>query len=1056
MPTSSDPYDFDDDLFADTAALDQLEASALQASQAAPRSRVTQPYHHTVTKPKPSILSSNVTFSGRKAPQPINTEPRAGNSGFGWEYGGKRSIEGNVERHVENVNKRQAYWSNNQPGGYTTSNVIQEEESYRPDIVVGENGYELGEDEIVDSHTTRNFGVAPPASQSGRSEAAAARRAAIQQASQSIKQESNVAGPSHARSTSIDPGKLAPGRQFPGQARNFARSVSAGHHPSTTAQTFPSGGGSRLSPIPSEGSGSQTSSQGSLARKTAIQLEEEKRRAQALEQEIADLKKQLERRQRAEPARQKQAAQEGMEVDSEDVAAKMDELKNQLWKAQGEAQTMRRAQKEEQLRAIAEADRLKAKIADMESKFREREREVARQVENVKTQAVFANHAALSSAIKARASSQRPAPTPIRNGSPQGKSDEAAFLKSIKGKGRAPPPPPPRFDAFKDGFATPTMARIKRPRMESVTPAPVSPQKRASQSTPRQLTHSPTRRGETGEDANGLEIHENGFDLEGVMDIDVSPEDDAPDEPTWTDLPDKRGEFLYFLFHHTSLPCVRRSSDPEGLLRPDLYRLLSYEPKQDVDPQHSVPALCATLLAACGDSDLDYEHLLGIFAVFGTGLANVFRKAIGARVATHEAVNALCAILSMLGRATALFDEFGGILTSHQPSIIETLCGLCDDLGSVELRVSMNSSAEDEVAEEKRKTTHWQSVLQTEIGCLTQGICASPKSGSPWNNDELVNISMYLTSKEQPVDRIMYGIHVILTASTFSENFRALIEDSRRFSGFSPVLDRCSRLLIDPLPDASERQLYDMYTSLIRALSMMSIADQDAIILIAERTLVVPALIMLLTRETPKLWGVWAEEVDVQRTLDIILPTLYLLHHLVIPVQYPRALSGPSAKSSTLISASQKQASGDYTSDQMDPLPDPEKSPQGINLVERLRSVSQMREFQAIGHQFISVFGALSYATPMFDYEQVKGFDLPSVQYISQDILEMVVEGPEADAVYEMYADEEEESNEGERDKVSSREEAEAVDMEVYDAMSVGDETEVRGDGSAWQPLIID
>ena len=342
MPTSSDPYDFDDDLFADPQTLDQLEASALQASQA-PKPRVTQPYHHTVAKPKnpPSILSSGVKFSGRKAPQPINTEPRAGNSGFGWEYGGKRSIEGNFQRHIDNVRKRQEYWSNNEPNGYAS----REDESYRPDIVVGENGYELGENEVVDSHATRNLGLAPPASQSRTKEAAAARRAAILQASQSHNEDagpSNVAGPSQPRATSVEAQRYAPQRQ---PQRAFSRSISAGHHPMTAGLGAVRKG--RLSPIPSEDTGSVASSQGSMARKTAIQLEEEKRRSETLEKEISRLKEQLQARRKEET----EAVEGRMDIDQAgpgppEFQARFDQLQNELWKAKGEASTMRRAQKE--------------------------------------------------------------------------------------------------------------------------------------------------------------------------------------------------------------------------------------------------------------------------------------------------------------------------------------------------------------------------------------------------------------------------------------------------------------------------------------------------------------------------------------------------------------------------------------------------------------------------------------------------------------------------------------------------------------------------------------
>ena len=79
---------------------------------------------------------------------------------------------------------------------------------------------------------------------------------------------------------------------------------------------------------------------------------------------------------------------------------------------------------------------------------------------------------------------------------------------------------------------------------------------------------------------------------------------------------------------------------------------------------------------------------------------------------------------------------------------------------------------------------------------------------------------------------------------------------------------------------------------------------------------------------------------------------------------------------------------------------------------------------------------------------------------MSQDILEMVVEGPEADAVYEAYAeDDEEASQHGEHNaegpatggKSGVGDEADIVDMDVYENMSVGDED---GGEAQWQSLV--
>ena len=58
------------------------------------------------------------------------------------------------------------------------------------------------------------------------------------------------------------------------------------------------------------------------------------------------------------------------------------------------------------------------------------------------------------------------------------------------------------------------------------------------------------------------------------------------------------------------------------------------------------------------------------------------------------------------------------------------------------------------------------------------------------------------------------------------------------------------------------RQTLRQTTTIIRAFAMLSIAMPDAVILVAERSLVVPALILVLHRESTKVWGVHADLED--------------------------------------------------------------------------------------------------------------------------------------------------------------------------------------------------
>jgi hypothetical protein len=45
--------------------------------------------------------------------------------------------------------------------------------------------------------------------------------------------------------------------------------------------------------------------------------------------------------------------------------------------------------------------------------------------------------------------------------------------------------------------------------------------------------------------------------------------------------------------------------------------------------------------------------------------------------------------------------------------------------------------------------------------------------------------------------------------------------------------------------------------TMLRALSMLSIADRDAVVLVGQRSFVIPALVIVLRRLSHRIWGVW-------------------------------------------------------------------------------------------------------------------------------------------------------------------------------------------------------
>ena len=362
---SPDPFDEFDDLFADPSNLDAIDA-ILQSTQAPPKPRVTQPYHHQIARPR--NVATQKTFSRRKEPAPLNTEPRAGPSGFGWEHGGKRSIPGNVERHVNAIHERQKYWA--------LDEKAQEEESY-PELVVnaagqyGFSGEEEGEGEVVDTFA-RTGELGESQAKVRDTTGAAARREAIMKAANEATAAKVVPRPPISRSNSAAvtrPGpsnlqahvqaaqttfQAQPQANFP--TRSISRSVSAGAHlssrPSSRASQI-------LPPISSQNFSSPIPlSQGSARRKAAIELDEEQRKQEAAEAELLESRPRPEADETMGKGNEREEKQEVMEgkkdnKEWEEMERQLNEMRKQVktlqeesWRVEGEKETMRRVRKD--------------------------------------------------------------------------------------------------------------------------------------------------------------------------------------------------------------------------------------------------------------------------------------------------------------------------------------------------------------------------------------------------------------------------------------------------------------------------------------------------------------------------------------------------------------------------------------------------------------------------------------------------------------------------------------------------------------------------------------
>ncbi|WRT64345.1 uncharacterized protein IL334_001277 [Kwoniella shivajii] len=1081
----ADPYD-DDDFFDDPETLNILEAveeRAIQASQQPatnkPKPRFTQPIHHKLARPRNSPASSagstatSINRQKIKEPRPVNTEPGIRGTGFGWEIGGKRSFD--VDRHIDNVKKREAYWGTGSNGSQRLTNVFKEEEEDEEeglpiDVVMDGSGrYELGTrsgeiDEAVITDKRRaqpsilgeSLGLAgpPPLPRLNKQsdEAIAARRRAIAAAAvpavpainnghsngkgttpepfntrQPMSRSNSASASSNNGSITINPPRnIQVQQQNNGQAfgnnRSLSRSVSAG------AQIFSRSnavaGPSRLPTIPSQYSSSQNGStngnvsdaappmsQGSAARAAVIELESEKRKRQELETQLSVLQAQSAASRPLPKLEAEQHAAAGGDLDR-----KVRELQNQLWAAKGEAQIIRRAQREEHQRHLDELEKLKLTIQDKDVQIKEKENQAKKQMENIKHQAVFSNHAAHNSAMKVRHQSQRPPgasqsqyrplPTPLKNGSPsrrrrgQTDEDDVPLFMSIKGKGKAPAAGP-TFGGFNNAFAaTPTTGpRVKRQKTADLSPQ-ASPSRNPSpspfQASPArsQRRSSPVVGDEAGDDGIdwGPDIQGEEVDVDGHIDQIQSKDDKA--------------ELLYHLFNHVPLSIFQITLNLTT--EPSIYRLMNYRPPINVEGHQTYTQRCSDILKACGDSDMTFEGLSEIVANCLSDMLDCVSSIVSDVAKTSKTeIAVLCNIIALLSSTTLLFPSFARIIfitrtTETLKSLTRLIFSDNVKLTSYKDHLTTESKSEGEGGTEDAQS--WYIELGDRIAELGEVTCFTAE-GSIWKGDELVDVILGLTAPHQDNYIIRRGMELFYVASLHASNFRSLITSSETYkvSGMpneSPLIERLSRYLINPLNSASESDSLRISLLIIRGLCMLAISHSDAVILMGQRSILVPALIIVLQRESTKLYGVHGHIYSYEDALSLLLPTLSLFHHLVFP-------SPISSSPTNIISQSQPQSLSAREREDSDP-------PVGIDLPERINSASVTREFNGLQHMFVSSLGVMAYS--QVSEEIISESDQRGIQYLSGDLLENVVEGPEGDAIYELYVSLDDEEGPGDDD----------------------------------------
>ncbi|KAJ7587198.1 hypothetical protein C8J56DRAFT_943791 [Mycena floridula] len=181
-----------------------------------------------------------------------------------------------------------------------------------------------------------------------------------------------------------------------------------------------------------------------------------------------------------------------------------------------------------------------------------------------------------------------------------------------------------------------------------------------------------------------------------------------------------------------------------------------------------------------------------------------------------------------------------------------------------------------------------------------------------------------------------------------------------------PYIERICALLIDTRPESME-----MKTSILTFIATLSMSHPEAMAILTASHVLIPSLVLYLTHLTTPLWE---DNPDLMENPELIVSTirtmdqtLFLLHHLVL------------------------------RSEQVD-------------LVYKLHHAPH-RPFIGITHMFTVTLGWLSYADPP-DWVDVQARrNIVMMREMARDLLDLVVDGPEADGVWAAYQDDSQSEN---------------------------------------------
>ncbi|KAF9465012.1 hypothetical protein BDZ94DRAFT_1255094 [Collybia nuda] len=318
--------------------------------------------------------------------------------------------------------------------------------------------------------------------------------------------------------------------------------------------------------------------------------------------------------------------------------------------------------------------------------------------------------------------------------------------------------------------------------------------------------------------------------------------------------------------------------------------------------------------------------------------------------------------------------------------LLTTLCYALPDFSSVLLMCSQDEDGSSNIIvhicetirdhmEGSEKYAH-KEILSKEVVSLLEALCFHTK-------DELINRLVIMPRTQasllallhsyQPTWLLIRGVRLLVLLATYTPLCRTLISmvdtnfphiEQVVTPGRSPLVERLCYHLTETYRKDTECQV--LKSSILTFFALLSHSDPEVHSALVGSAIFIPTIIIFISQLTTPIWDDSEELIDasshaITLAIKTLNQALFLLHYLIFNTT---------------------------------PV---------FNLKQKLSSVNGIRHFNGLTHTFIVTFGRLCYADTPGWVNQEGSRELVLLTDMAREILDLVVDGPECDNIWQAY-----------------------------------------------------